>query len=140
MLVHHVTLATGHVAIHRLDTLDTGAVDACRALLPHGGQVPGFPAYRVEIHGPLFTIYRGREPLVTCATGNGQSDVWECLVELQSKFCPVKADAPKGRWLAVALLPSLVNTPQADIQWLGDFERCLAAAMLLPDTPPQAAV
>jgi hypothetical protein len=138
MVVHHITLATGHVATHRLDTLDAGAVAACRALLPSGGQVPGFAAFRVEIHHPLFTVYRGREPLVTCGTGTGTDDVWKSLVELQSKFCPVKADAPKSRWLATVLLPSLVNTPQADIQWLGDFERCLTAAMLLPDPPPQA--
>jgi hypothetical protein len=135
MLIHHVTLATGDTVTHRLDTLDAGAVDACRALLPDGGQIPGFAAYRVEIHGPVFTVYRGREPLVTCGLGTGDDDVWRCLCELQRKFCPVATSPPDGQWLAVVLLPSLANTPQADLGWLGDFERCLAAAMLIDGKP-----
>lgn len=131
MLIHHVTLATGHVATHRLDTLDAAAVAACRKLLPHGGQVPGFTAYRVEIHVPVFTIYRGREPLVTCGITQGADDVWQCLVELQTQFQPVKTAAPNGTTLAVVLLPSLAATPQSDLGWLGDFERCLSAALLI---------
>ena len=48
MILHHITLATGHTATHRIDTFDAGAVAACRTLLPAGGSVPGFPAFRVR--------------------------------------------------------------------------------------------
>lgn len=134
-LLHHVTLLTGHVSTHRLDTLDHEAIQACRGLLPTGGQVPGFSAFRVEIYGPLFTVFRGREPLVTCAIGNGEQDMgtWQVLTGLQEQVGgEVKTETPprNGRWLGVALLPPVANLTKPDVMWLGDFERCLAAAMI----------
>jgi len=128
--VQHVTLMTGDCVLHRLDVLDAGAVAACARLLPGGGQVPGFAAFRVEIHGPVFTIFRGREPLVMCGIGRGEDDTWRSLVALQECFAPVTAVVPGGLWLAVVLLPHLMALAQADVMWLGDFERCLAAALL----------
>lgn len=135
MLIQHITLMTGHVTTHRLDTLDAGAVAACRALLPAGGPVPAFPAYRVQICGPVCTLWRGREPVVCWAHGQGAADpTWQALADLQAQVAPVKATAPAGRWMAVALLPGMAHLTRADIGWLGDFERCLTAAMILP--PP----
>lgn len=132
MIITHITLLTGDIATHRLDTIPAGAVDACRALLPAGGQVPGFPAFRVEINGPIFTIFRGREAIVTCCVGNGHPESWRILVDLQSKFYPAKAKVePKGRWLAVVILPGILAQAKSDIGWLADFERCMAAALLL---------
>lgn len=133
MILHHITLSTGDIATHRLDTIDAGAVALCRALLPAGGVISPLPAFRVEIHGPVFTIFRGREPLVTCGVGRCVDDpVWPSLASLQSQFAPVLAQPVAGDWLAVVILPSLAATTQADIGWLGDFERCMAAAILLP--------
>lgn len=135
MLIQHITLLTGHVTTHRLDTLDARAVAVCRGLLPAGGPVPAFPAYRVTIQGPVCTIWRGREPVVCWGHGNGPADpAWQPLAELQAKFAPVQAQAPAGRWMAVALLPGLLTLARADIDWLADFERCMIAAMILP--PP----
>ena len=137
MLLSHITLTTGHLSVHRLDTLDPAAVAACRALLPSGGPVPGFPAFRVEIHGPLFTVYRGREPLVSCGLGRGRDATWERLSALDAQFRGLMgasqpiAPPPAGPWLAVAILPPLGLLTGSDVQWLGDFERCLAAAILL---------
>ena len=130
MLLRHITLLTGHCATHRLDTLSAEAVAACRALLPSGGPVPGFPAFRVEIQAPIFTIFRGREPLLTCALGQTNPGLWKLLCDTQSRFAPASPPEPAGQWLAVVLLPGLANTAQADISWLGDFERCMAAALL----------
>lgn len=135
MILHHVTLLTGHTTTHRLDTLSPEAVRQCRALLPAGGQVPGFAAFRVELYGPMFTIFRGRDPLVTCAIGNGEQDVgtWQVLDGLQVKVGgEVKAPTPprNGRWLGVVLLPAIGLLTRDDVGWLGDFERCLAAAMI----------
>lgn len=138
MIVHHITLTTCHLTTHRLDVLDAGAVAVCRSLLPAGGSVPGFPAFRVEIHGPLFTIWRGREPLVSCGIGRGADATWSSLCGLDSQFrsrlgaTAPHPPAPAGPWLAVALLPTLLNLTQSDVTWLGDFERCLGAAMMLP--------
>lgn len=130
MRIDHVTLMTGDCVTHRLDVLDPGAVTACAALLPGGGQVPGFSAFRVEIHGSVFTIFRGREPLVLCGLGNGRDVTWGQLCALQGQFAVVKAKVPKGRWLGVVLLPPLAAVSQSDLGWLADFERCLAAAIL----------
>jgi hypothetical protein len=132
MTLTHITLMQhGNAVLHRLDTLDPAAVTACYSLLPKGGQVPGFAAFRVEIHGPVFTIYRGREPLVVCGLGIGEDETWLTLWELQAKFAPVdKADAPPGQWLAVVILPPLATVAKQDTGWLADFERCLAAAIL----------
>jgi hypothetical protein len=134
MRINHITLLTGDSVLHRLDTIDPAALAACTALLPSGGQIPSFPAYRVEIHGPIFTLYRGREPLVTCGLGSGPDEVWQTLHHLQQQFGPVKAKAPIGRWLAVVILPPLVTLTKSDISWLADFERSLAAAILTQRT------
>ena len=137
MICHHVTLNTGHVATHRLDTLPTHVIEVCRKLLPSGGPIPNFAPWRVEIVGPLWTIYRGRDcPVASCGVGRGRAAPWDDLVALQAQFMPVKvSDPPGGTWLAVALLPGLALASRDDIGWLGDFERCLAAAILLPKVP-----
>jgi hypothetical protein len=132
MLTHHITLVTGDSIAHRLDTISPEVVSACRALMPHGGKVPGFPAFRVEIaERTIFTIYRGREPLVTCGVGVGRNQVWDTLIETQEHFAPcVVTEPPHGQWLAVVVLPPLANVARNDIAWLADFERCMAAALL----------
>lgn len=130
-LLHHITLATNHTILHRLDTIEAAAVAACRGLLPKGGPVPGFPGFRVEVLGArAFTIYFGRIPLVTCGIGEGRDDTWQTLARCQGTFCRVTATPPVSRWLAVVLLPSLILLEFKDIIWLGDFERCMAAAMI----------
>ncbi len=130
MLINHITLSTGHSALHRLDTLDSSAIETCVSILPRGGQIPGFAAFRVEIKGPTFTLYRGREPLVICGLGHGKSDVWRALERIQNMFGQTVANPPDGNWLAVVILPALANLAPVDIGWLGDFERCLAAAIV----------
>jgi hypothetical protein len=134
MLIHHITLLTGHTATHRLDTIAPGPVAACRALLPDGGTIPGFAAYRVQVvQGLVFTVSRGAEPIVTCGVGQGLDATWSSLCQLAERVGPVATRTPpSGHWLAVVLLPGLANTARSDISWIGDFERCMAAALLLP--------
>lgn len=133
MTLPHITLATGHNTLHRLDTLDPVAVAACRALLPAGGPIPGFPAFRVEIHGPVFTVWRGREPIVTCGICHGDDDTHAALGTLQTVVTPPASYAiPAGAWLAIAIMPGILTLTQTDIGWLGDFERCMAAALITP--------
>lgn len=33
-------------------------------------------------------------------------------------------------WLAVILMPHIANQSRSDLGWIGDFERCFAAAIL----------
>ncbi len=134
MLIHHITLISGDDAVHRLDIIEPHAISLCRALLRNGGQIPGFAAFRVEVVDPAFTVFRGADPLVSCAVGVGPDPRWNLLVELQRQFWPVVAQppAPRTRWLGVVILPGLARLARADVGWLGDFERCMAAAMLLP--------
>lgn len=132
MIIHHVTLITGDVATHRLDTIDPRAIRACRALLPSGGPIPHCSPFRVEVLGPVFSVWRAREPIVTCGLGEGVDETWEALQELQKRSAPVLATPPASRWLAVAILPGITAVSKNDISWLGDFERCMAAAILLP--------
>ena len=42
----------------------------------------------------------------------------------------MKASPPRGRWIGAALLPGLATLSRDDVAWLGDFERCMAAAMI----------
>jgi hypothetical protein len=80
-------------------------------------------------------IFRGHEPLVTCATGKGEQDlgIWQVLAGLQEDAGGevMTLEPPRdGSWLGVALLPASRQPAQDDVLWLGDFERSLAAAML----------
>lgn len=131
MIIHHVTLITGDVATHRLDLISEESVQACRSLLPKGGEIPQCSPFMIEITGPVFTVSRGRDPVVVCGIGSGRDITWDSLVDLQSRFAPVVASAPRSQWLAVVLLPGLASIAREDISWLGDFERCMAAAILL---------
>jgi hypothetical protein len=70
------------------------------------------------------------KPIATCGIGHGPSDVWKALVLLQDRFAQVKATPPNSQWLAVVILPGIAALTRDDIGWLGDFERCMAAAML----------
>lgn len=133
MRIQHITLASGDVATHRLDMIQPAVLATCRALLPHGGPIPGCHPWRVELQPPVFTIYRGQEPVLTCGYGCGNDDHWHDLVALQERFTPAKPSAaPCTQWLAVVLLPGITHVSRDDLGWLGDFERCLAAALLLP--------
>ena len=130
MLLHHVTLSTGHTCTHRLDLIPQNVVEICEALLPNGGPVPSFPALYVTIDTPFFTICHGTEPVVTCGMGIGADENWLKLCQFQAQFLPVRATPPRSRWLAAVLLPGLQRLNLDYVLCLGDFERCLACAML----------
>ena len=137
MLIHHFTLATANRATHRLDTLAPHAIDACRALLPVGGIIPEVaPGWTVAVCETVFTVFFGVLPIVTCGIGEGADKTWESLCELQAKFAPVVVSTPPAtRWLGVVLLPGIAQLSRDDFDWLADFERCMAAAMLRPASP-----
>ena len=91
----------------------------------------------------MFTVWRGAEPVVTCGlawTTEGEAEAWPAVEKLYldlsdrnpELLAPAKeASKPESLpWLAVVLLPSLLNQSRDDVGWLGDFERCMAWTIL----------
>ena len=99
----------------------------------------------------VFTVWRGREPLVTCGlawTPEGAAEAWPAIEELylqisdrapQLMAATKVAEQPNALpWLAVVILPPIHTLRREDIGWLGDFERCLAWAILeRASSPPR---
>lgn len=137
--LEHYTLNSGHTSTS--PKVGEDVIAALQDLAVHGGPVPGFTPFRVVVtHGTgasIFTVYRGREPVVTCAvawTAAGEAEAWPAIEKLYldlsdqhpNLFSPV-AEAVKPNslpWLAVVLLPGLLAQSQDDLGWLADFERC----------------
>lgn len=147
-MLHHYTLNTGDTRTSPRSEVNDEAIAALSYLTAHGGQLPDpFTAFRVEVHpahgGAVFTISRGREPIVTCGLSwsePGAAETWQAMEQLYlglsdampQLFAPA-AEPQKPQslpWLTVLLLPSLLTTARADIAWLADFERCLAWAII----------
>lgn len=144
----HVTLNTGHTVEQSLADIGEAAVQVLRPLVAAvAGSLPApFGAFRVEITrgdgGAVFTVSRAREPIVTCGvawTAPGAAEIWPAVEGLylgvSDAFTaaginaePVEPD--RLPWLAVVLLPALMAQSRADVGWLGDFERCMAVALM----------
>ena len=143
----HYTLNTGHAVVSPRSGVSREAIEALQPLADHGGAIPGCAPFRVAIdHGAgsaVFTIWRGAEPIVTSAlawTAEGEAEAWPAVEELYltlsdrnpELLAPAKEASKPGSlpWLAVVLLPSLLNQSRDDVGWLGDFERCMAWTIL----------
>jgi hypothetical protein len=147
--VIHYTLNTGHTVEHTRDLVRGDVLAMLDPLVrSKGGNLPGpFGAFRVEIvagnGGVVFSVLRARDPIVTCGlawTPEGEQELWP---EIESLYLDVSDRYPaemqplqepvmpaKLPWLAVVMLPAMTITAKLDISWLGDFERCLAFAIL----------
>ena len=132
MHLHHISLTTGHIDVHRLDILDPVRVAAYRKLPIAGLTVPGLEAFNVSIRLEMITIHRRENTVILCAVGTGRTHAWNVLEALQATFSTVKAKPPAARWLGVVELPSLGELSPRDAFLLADFQRYLAAAILLP--------
>ncbi len=133
--LQHVTLMEGgNTVLHRLDTIDPEVLQICQTLLPAGGPIPAVgEGWRVEVAGPTFSVWHHLVPVVACAVGCGETPEWQQLVMVQRTCAPVDKSPPPGRWLAVAILPGLAFRAGEDpecMEWLADFELCMAAALL----------
>ena len=126
-------------------------IKAMRPLLPRGGSLgavsPQFGAFRVEIaSGPgaaAFTLYRGRDPIaMSCVawTNDGQIRAWkesEALYFQLSEQLPISmggGEAPDMPttlpWLVSLILPGAHAQPDGVMDWVADFEQCLAATLI----------
>ena len=148
----HYTLNTGHAVVSPRSGVSREAIEALQPLVEHGGAIPGCAPFRVTVtHGTgsaVFTVWRGAEPVVTCGlawTAEGEAEAWPGVEKLyldltdrnpQLLGSAKEASKPEVlQWLAVVILPSLLNKSRDDVGWLGDFERCLAWTILTPDGP-----
>lgn len=158
--LHHLTLPTGHDRLSPRSEVSAGTLRALAPILREaGGEIPGIGGgHRVRITRAqgcaVYTVDCApprpdvpRPPLVTCwlaASPEGAAAAWADAERLYLALS--EATGPLGRaqrdlgtewpaqpaelpWLAVLTLPGLAFAPAA-AQWLGDFERCLAWALL----------
>lgn len=156
--IAHVTLATGHLrrssrAEVSDDTLSILApwLDSARAaaglLVPLPGEAfAGFAAKVMLAHGAMVcTVYGPADrfphlagmaevqdgvPLVTFGVAQRSrhsKTLWDSLVAFSDH--PPRCAMPESPWCGVILHPTITAFPDA-IEWLGDFERCVAWAWI----------
>jgi len=132
----HLTLNTGHARITKRAEIDDSVIRKMKPLLVTGVHPlrkfhKEFRDYRVMVTSPkstgmLATIYRGKVPILMMGVAGEEShakEVWESLAETYEfalkEHAPMR---PKSTpWLGAAIL-----RPDDAMDWLGDFERCLA--------------
>jgi hypothetical protein len=146
----HITLNTGDSYDVPAFKVRPDVVRVMRQLLSGGnlGTVaPAFSAFRVEVTrepgAAVFTVYRGREPLVMNMIAWEASvaerawkpieqqyltlsDQWPQL--MAAKAAPEMPAAPP--WLATLILPGMGNLIREDVSWLADFEQCMACMLM----------
>lgn len=153
MYINHITISTGHTARTRRADVAAAATELMAKWLPdtiNSGKAYGLPvqelshfsaqvfvqdgALVVTVSAPVGPHQQGKPftgqtmPLVTfgVATRSRQSaPLWTMLVNAFS--CKTGLQAPDVPYCAVAVHPSIAIY-KGPVEWLGDFERCMAWA------------
>jgi len=145
--LHHYTLNTGRTVEQSRSSVHDEVIQVLLPMIQAGGgPLPSpFSAYHVTLAGRTgafaFTLWRGRDPVVLCglvSDPSGEQQVWDAIEEaylnLSDKhpalFAPAKAPVKPQCLPWLTCLMMLATTPKIDLEWLGDFERCLAWALL----------
>ena len=131
-LMHQMDLTTGYHAIHRIDTFSRPLVDHYRKLLPHGGIVPVFEGqFSVRINGPRFTLFHEDVPIHEGGIGIGCDSTWiELHGIIKDLDWTLEAKPRDGLWVAEVPLASIYQLKEEPINWVFEFVRHLAAAMI----------
>ncbi len=145
----HLTLNTGH-SVEQPDSGPSGVVESMRSLL-RGGSLglvaPNLAQFRVEVFrdagGAVFTVFRGSDPIVMCGVASERESADEIWMSLEQVYLTLSDSYPAEMaarhspeqpsslpWLAVMLFPTIALQPAGTMDWLGDFERCMAWALL----------
>lgn len=134
-LMHQLDLSTGYHAVHRIDTFSRLLVDQYRNLLPFGGLVPVFEGqFWVSIRGPRFTLFHNDMPIQEGGIGIGPDSTWhELHGVIKGLDWTLEADPRDGLWVAEIPLASIYELGEEPINWVFDFVRHLAAAMIESD-------
>lgn len=157
--MEHITLTTGETRISpRSEVADEIIALVQRDLLPLAAfAIPGVrEGWTVQLSrettASMFSIYYYGTPILTCGLAMdafGADVIWPKLKSLHSRSygclegClnkiprgwPLEPSQPRSvPWLGVVLLPTAAIVPPEDMCWLGDFERCVAWA-IIDETP-----
>lgn len=135
-LLHHLDLTTGYHTVHRIDTFSQFLVQKYSKLLPDGGVIPFLKGqFHVRIDGPRFTMFHEDFPFHEGGIGIGRDSTW---IELHSIIkdldWTLQAKPRPGLWLGEVPLPYIYELKGAPINWVFDFVRHLAAAMITSDS------
>jgi len=147
------TLNTGHSVDQPRSAVSTEAIEVLRPLLDGGGAIPGLAPFKVSVTpgdgSAVFTVWRGHEPIVTCAvawTAEGEAQAWPAIEsayfrvsdQLPQLMAPGEAAEKPDLlpWLAVVIWPAILSQARNDVAWLGDFERCMGWTILEERTKP----
>lgn len=135
-LLHQLDLSTGYHAVHRIDTFSQPLVDHYRNLLPFGGLVPVFEGqFWVSIRGPRFTLFHKDMPIHEGGIGIGCDSTWaELHGVIKDLDWTLEAIPRDGLWVAEIPLASIYELGEEPINWIFDFVRHLAAAMICSDS------
>jgi len=146
----HLTMTTGHVLEQPREVVEEPAIKLLRPIVrAKGGAIPFFAPWSVNISQEtgfaFFDIKRGKDMVVAglvCWKQDRAEEAWGNIERLYltisdkmrgmiSESTSAMPEIPKRTpWLAVIILPSLATTAKSDVDWLGDFERCLAWAII----------
>jgi hypothetical protein len=147
--IAHLTMNSGHMYLSPRHQMLPESFTLLKPMVQRaGGPLPApLSHYRVEIdrnpESALFTLFRGDYILLTAMLAWGENTDFEWdLIDGMSRqtMCPnptlsnglARPVQPTLKpWLAILLLPDLFlqETP-VDVNWMGDFERCLAWSIL----------
>lgn len=139
-LIRHITLTTGHVRDSFAGEVSPEAVEVCKDLIRQMNackrpRIPGFESFSVSgvSHGRCFvaTVWSGDDPIVTIGIATHSrcgAETWRALHKSATLLCATSADqCPPEPWCAARLEPHCMYYPDV-MDWVGDFEKCLALA------------
>ncbi len=144
--ITHITLTTGHVVRQQRGDVPDAALAALvpwlAGALARGQRTPlpwlhgGYSALALQQDGALVVTVYGPDPDIgkpealatfgVAPRSRSAAPVWNLLMETQPDVI-TSLSMPGAPWCAVVPYPVLVAHPDA-IEWLGDFERCVAWA------------
>lgn len=133
--IEHLTLTTGHTRSSPRSEVADDIVEILKPLVASGAGVLGDTGWSFGMeHGPgscCYVIFHGSHRIATCYlawTPEGAAAVWPLAASLANE---TGADTPPGppahvAWLAVILMPEVMNVSLDVIMEAGDLERCIA--------------
>lgn len=156
----HLTLNTGHTRPSPRAEVGDGTIAMLRPLVDAGGGILPVPfaMYRLTVvvddgepDCAIFTVQRADNdlPLVTCFCHWGPGDGARFWAVVGTQLDTIRQGFPRGAlpdrlprrpraspWLAVLVWPTALRDPEA-LGWLGDFERCVAWALIERGSGPR---
>lgn len=135
-ILHQIDLSTGEYEVHRFDTFSQPLVNHYRSLLPDGGLIPIHEGqFWVSLRGPRYTLFHHDAPIHEGGIGMGRDTTWnELCGVIKDLNWTLEAKHHDGLWVAEIPLESIYNLGEEPINWVFDFVRHLAAAMITSET------